>query len=283
MDEFLDLSPELINQNLSSNFDGEKNEFLDWQGQKPNEKIISMRDSVRRASFKITNTTTSQKKLVLNTAAYATEMGLLVYDASGTLKVKVTGGGAVAVTNFGTGYVANDIVSTKQGVRDINLAGHNIDCVFDDGIIYAETADPTKYVMVNAISKNASAKHFNNFLKNFPTAFIGLHIVSDKPEFFESEMVLQECNPFKGAGSETRVPFGDDFTDQSTNVTKIIVHAGFQLDGNTLAQIVLPASSVITLTMVASVIHNGANALKKAVEKAVVGGKKLSGGGKKLR
>ena len=276
MNEFFDLSPEVVNDQLSSNYTGEKDIYLDFQGNGEKITAIKMKDTVRRVAFQITNTTTSQKKLALTPASYDTLRGMLVYDDTGTLKVKVTGGGAVAVTNFNTAAIANDVLIAKSDVRDINNAGHNIDCVFDDGIIYAESADPTKYVKVTAKSKNASAKHFINFIKQFPSAFIGIQIVSNVADMFEAELTLQECTPFKGAGQENRIPFGDFYTDQSNNNNKIMVEGDFQLDANTLAQVVIPALSVVTMTFVASVIHSSAAALKTKVRTAVVNGKKLA-------
>lgn len=271
----LDLSPEMVNNALTLNFTGADDEYLDFQGNNGVGNLIQMKDTVRRATYSFKNTTESQKRVALTPANFDTRKAMLVYDDSGILKVKVPGGGAVAVTEFDSDAVENDIVSINSSVNEINNAGFNVDAMFDDGIVYAEAADPTKYVKVKSNSKDYSANHFKRFIQANPTAFVGMHIVSDKIEMYESEMIQQDVTPFKGAGQQKRIPFQDYFTSKAMNVDKIEVNENYQFDGQTLSQIVLPASSSVTITFVASVVQSNAAALKRKVQKARIFGKHL--------
>ncbi len=271
----LDLSPEMVNEALTLNFTGADDEYLDFQGNNGFGSLIEMKDTVRRVTYSFTNTTASQKRIALTPANFDTRKDMLVYDDGGTLKVKVPGGGSVNASIFDPDAVANDIISVNSSVKEINNAGFNVDAMFDDGIIYAEAADPTKYVKVKANSKDYSSNHFKRFVQGNPTAFVGMHIVSDKIEMYESEMIQQDVTPFKGAGQQNRIPFQDYFTSKALNVDKIEVNENYQFDGQTLSQIVLPASSQVTITFVASVVQSNAAALKRKVAKAKVFGKHL--------
>jgi len=273
-EEKFDLSPEMINDALSTNFTGENDVYLDFQGRKAR-NLLTMRDTVRRVSYKVENTMTTQQRMAITPASYDTRKCMLVFDDAGTLKVKVPGGGAIAVTNFNADALEDDIISVNSEVLEINNAGHNVDVMFDDGYVYALAADPTKYVKVTAKSPDASASHFKKFISEHPTAFIGLHIVSDTTEMFESELILQNITPFKGSGQQERIPFQDFFTDQSDNTSKIIVKDDYQFDGETLSQMLFPATSEVTITFVASVVQSNAAALRRKVYRAEVYGKKL--------
>jgi hypothetical protein len=205
--------------------------------------------------------------IALTPASYDTKRAALVTTVDSVLKYKEIGGGMVAAA---TGAAANDIVLRLDNPAEMVTAGHNIDAVLDDGIIYQDSVTASKFVKVTASSKNSTVRHMREFLANNPTAFSGLHITSNKAQMYETEMIMKKCTPFSVFGEE-RINFQDSFTPSNQLADKIIVKKTFFLDNETLTTMTFPAGSKVTVTLVAGVTESSSSGLKKKIEKAMKG------------
>lgn len=276
MEDNFDLSPEVVNNNLSFNYTGENDVYLDFQGNKGDRgSFVKMQQSTRRVSFKVKNSTDGQKIIAITPANFKTEKSMLVIDDSGTLKVRVPGGGLVAVTEFDENAVANDIISANSNPIEMNKAGLEVDAVLDDGIIYAEASDPTKNIKVTAGSPRARVSHFLRFLNGNPTAGIGFHISSTDVQMYETDFVSQNVTPYRGVGQEDRIPFQDEFNQLTQNDKKIVKSEYFQLDGETFSKMVFPANSTVSVTLVFSVVQSQAHALRIKSNSVKINGKRI--------
>jgi len=241
-------------------YDGDGDLYLDFDGPQ-NLNPSELEKSRKRFGITINNATTSQKTVAISPAAYRELLASLVYDDSGTLKYKVTGGGTVTAP---TGKVADDIMMLYSDVAEINEAGHEIDALIDDGVIYN---DGTNSITITSKSKTGRVRHFLNWLKANPTHFIGMHIVCSNSAMFENELTIQKCNPFKKY-EEVRIPLQDDNKPSNNNTAKIIVAKEFQMDGESIAKLVIPASTSVEITFVAGVTESAATGLKNKVTAA---------------
>lgn len=274
-------SQDEINQELSSNYTGNEDDlyvpytgegdlYLDYVGDA--KSIEDMKKSTRRFNWSIENTSDSQKVIVISSASFYTARHALVY-MDGTLKYKhPVGGGVLAAP---TGATANDILEFMSGIDGIVAAGHTIDAVLDDGIIYAEAADPTKLIRVTALDKNGSVRHFRKYIENNPTYFLGMYVSSTNNEAYSVEMVTRKINPY-GVYSEDRINLYDYFTPLAQNTGKIEVPDRFQIDSETLAYITIPANTKVTFGFIAGVVESSSNALKNKVLNAATGVKVVS-------
>ena len=275
MQNEVQFTPEELEARLSQNYTGPEEEeaytgeddiYLDYVGGQKN--LESARKSTNRMGFTITNNTTTQKVIALGTASYKTARAALVFDDTGVLKYAEIGGDAVAAPSTAA---ENDILTKYNEVAELLAAGHRVDAVLDDGIIYS---DGGKTVVVSAASSNASIRHFMEFVKNNPTYFVGMHIVSSDESMYESEFVSKKCSPFK-VYDEVRLPFQDYFDPKNFNTKKIIVKENFHFDNETLSTVTIPAGATVTFTFVAAAIESNATALKNKVQAVQPEGKKL--------
>lgn len=271
-----DWTQESIDQELSNNFDGEEMEvFESYDG--TDDEIIESFDGVslknlhrstRRFGVKIKNTTSEDKDIVLNPGKFRTIKAALVYDDAGTLKYKVPGGFGI---NAPAGLVVDDVVMTWTDPQELIEAGHRIDIVADDGIVYADGTSSN--VTVTASKADARIRHFLEFIKTNPVVFAGIHISADDTDAFETEMVLRKTSPFKVYGEE-RIPFQDGFIPENQNTKKIIVKRQFQFDGETMVILTIPAGAEVTYSFIAGAVSSQATAMKRKQSMAKAGKRK---------
>ncbi|MBR6279390.1 MAG: hypothetical protein IKR41_11650 [Bacteroidales bacterium] len=258
-------------------YDGEGDPYLDFSGgNSKGTNLLNMGKSARRIAFTIENTTENDAVIALTPASYDTKRAALVTKGSDNkLTYKALGGGVIQAESSAA---ENDIVLRLDNPAEMVTAGHNIDAVIDDGIIYQDPSDASKYIKVTASSKNSTIRHMREFLAKNPTAFSGLHITSNKPQMYETEMIMKKCTPFSVFGEE-RINFQDCFTPNNQLSDKIIVKKTFFLDNETLTTMTFPAQSKVTVTLVAGVTESASSGLKKKIEEAMAGAK----GGKKVK
>lgn len=266
----MNYTPEDIDKMLSNGFDGTETVGEDvevytaYTGEDDpdvesfaGKGLKSLENSTKRFGIQIVNKSNSAKELVLDPGIFPTTRAALVFDDSGTLKYKKPGGYAV---NAPAGSAANDIIVEYNNPAEIIAAGHSIDVVADDGIVWATSA--TEYLQTQATGPNARIRKFLEYIKKNPTVFAAIHIVANNTAMFETELRLRRVSPFK-VYDEERIPFQDGFRPSNYNVEKIIVKRDFQLDGETLAVLTIPGQTTATLTFVAGATSSRAIALKR--------------------
>jgi hypothetical protein len=262
--EEVKFTPEELSERVSSNYGGnsytgEDDIYLDYLGIPGN--LLTMSQSRKRTTFRVKNETTTQKMLAISPGSYRTVNAALVYNDT-TLKYKHPNGGGVLAAP--AGLAENDIIMMYNSITEMQAAGHSVDALIDDGIIYAEAADPTKKITVTAINKESSIRHFLKYIDSNPTTFLGLHISSDDASMYETELITRRCSVF-GYDREIRIPFQDAFTSENKNEKKIIVTADFQFDSETVAFLSIPSGATVTITLVAGAVESSGVALTKKV------------------
>jgi hypothetical protein len=269
----MDLTPEELDAQLSNNYrgsayNGDDDIYLSYIGGTDAKNLIDMEKSNRRLSFQIINATTSRKVIAINPASYPVNSAAAVYLDTTLKYIHPNGKGVLAAP---AGYIEKDIISMFNSVLEIKAAGNgNVDAVLDDGVIYAEAADPTKRITVTATNPESSVKHFMKHSRTSPTAFVGMHITSDDSTMFETELVSKRITPY-GNEREVKIPFQDFADPKNPNTGKIIVKAGFQIDPETLVLLTVPAGATITVSMIAGAIESNGVALARKIEGAKTG------------
>ncbi len=270
------LTPEELQAELSENYTGKEelyaydgDLYLDFMG---GNSFSDMKKSTKRLGYSIKNDTTTQKVIAISTGSYSTIAMAAVYDDAGTLKYKHPNGGGALVAPAGS--VVGQILVFESATGDIIAAGHNIDAVLDDGVIYSESADPTKKILVTPAQKNLTIKHFRGYIKNNPTFFTGIHVGSTDEAMYDTSIISKRVNPY-GVDAETALPLQDFFDPKNTNTKKIIVPRELQMDSETLILITVPSGALVTLTFVAGVVESAGHALKKKVASSKDGIKRL--------
>ena len=265
------LTPDQVNQMLSDNFNGDPTlevyesytgaEDMDVESFS-GKGLLDLEKSTKRFGVRVKNTYSEAKEVVITPALFPTARPALVFDDNGTHKYKKPGGYAVPAP---TGAAVNDIIMEYNSIKNIIAAGHNVDAVFDDGIILAASA--SQQLTVEATGTNALVRQFLQYLKENPTIFAGMHIVADNTAAFEVDLRLRRISPFK-VYDEERIPFQDAFKPENRNVEKIVVQREFQLDGNTLGILTVPGNTTMTITFVAGASSSQAIALKRKFKTA---------------
>jgi hypothetical protein len=268
-------SPEEIDKELSSSFDGdddsieifenytgENDEFIESYSGKG---LLDLDKSTKRFALSIENTTSTAKQLVLTPGNYPViRAAAITKDSSGKTVYKAIGGKQITAPD---GYSAGDVIILYDNPEELIAAGHRIDCVADDGIVFS---DATGMVRIKAAKQEARLRYFLEFIRKNPTLFAGMHINSDNTAQFETELILRRTSPYAVYGEE-RIPFQDGFRPSNMNVDKIIIEHEFQFDGETLAIVTIPAKTKSTFTFVAGAVSSQAISLKKKFSFAKTG------------
>ncbi len=252
------LTPEEIDRQLSDNFNGDfVEEYDSFNGKGLVESYIGndsqFQTSTKRFGFAIANTTSRRVDIALTPAHFPILRNIIAADDNGTVKIVKPGGGKVAVSAS-----AGSIVTEWNNPEEIKNAGFRIDCLADDGVIFA---DSTGTVTLSADKPEASYRAFRKFVEKHPTKFAGMHITCKNPDMFSSSLKLRKVTPFAIYG-EKLVPFQDAYTSGNMNSNKIEVRRDFQLDGETVGVLSVPADTTVSFSFVAKAVISLEKGLK---------------------
>lgn len=240
-------------------YDGQDDPSLNFVGTDDGKGSFSkMAQNSRTFGFDVDNKTDSAKVIAISTGSLDTRSLALVYDDAGTLKYKVPVGKGVVLAPVGS--AANDILSFENAVSELLAAGIIVDAVLDDGIIYAEAADPTKYIKVTPTIPRSTVRHLREYIKETPTLIVGMHITCTDATMFQTDIVSKLVNPY-GVYGEKRISFEKYYQTSQFLQNKIVVKAELQLDPETIALITIPAGAKVTFSMQAGVVESTAHAL----------------------
>jgi len=264
-------NPHELDQNLSDGFDGQEVEiYEDYNGDSDSIESFSgnglkaLEKSTKRFTAEINNQTTSSQEVALTPGMFRTAHAAPVVDVAGVMSYKTIGG---ETTPAPAGKVVDDIVVTYNDPTDIINAGHRIDAVGDDGVVYK---DATGAITITAKHKDSNIRQFIDWIKSNPTIFAGLHILSNDTSAFESVLQIRRTSPFAVYGEE-RIPFQDGFIPENRNTDKIIIKRPFQLDNESLAILSIPAKTKLTISFIAGAASSQAIDLKRKTKKANIG------------
>lgn len=274
MDELL-FTPEEINERLTSNFDGDDDDiylsydgadedlYSDFFGARPTTaKDTDMGKTSTMVAYRFTNTSSTQKTVAICTGSLTTETSAVVYLDT-TLKYKHPLTGAVLAAPVGS--FEGQVLHFNYNTQPLQQIGFPVDAILDDGIVYAELADPSKYLLIEPISSNGSAKHFRDFISKNPVLMSGFDVQSNVKTAYQGTLSLKNADPFKSY-EERRVNISRWFTQAAYNTDVVEVPESFQLDNNTVSTIVIPANSVVSFTFYGIRVESASKALENKVK-----------------
>lgn len=259
----------VMNMGSSSNFngfdqvsaDGSENDLLDFKGAS---SLKDPENSRKRIAFTVTNSTTSDKIVVISDGGFDTSR---ISMPDGTSKeVIVIGGGSVlpSAAKLPPGITDIAPVMTMDNIKDMVEAGMTVDCVLDNGVEGIVYKDGTGAVTIG-YNKGSSPRQMRNYLAQGNALHIyETHISSDEKAVFQSKFEITEVSPLQRK-EVIDINFEDAYKPSNNLEGKIIVEQGFIMSNRTLTQMRVPASSSVSVTLMVSTEANVANTLEKVV------------------